>query len=102
MSSVEGRVDRETDMKKRITVLILCALLFALCSHAEAQQQGKVPKIGWLSPGSAASTARIDLFLREFRKLGYVEGKNVTFERRSADDQLARLAGLADELVRQS
>jgi putative ABC transport system substrate-binding protein len=40
------------------------------------------------------------LFLREFRKLGYVEGKNVTFERRSADDQLARLTGLADELLR--
>ena len=59
-----------------------------------------MPKIGWLSPGSAASAARIDLFLREFRKLGYVEGKNVTFERRSADDQLTRLAGLADELVR--
>ncbi len=74
-------------------------MLFGLCSSAEAQQ-GKIPKIGWLSPGSAASSARVELFQREFRKLGYVEGKNVTFERRSADDELARLAGLADELVR--
>jgi putative ABC transport system substrate-binding protein len=74
-------------------------MLFALCASAEAQQ-GKMPKIGWLSPGSAASSARVELFQREFRKLGYVEGKNVTFERRSADDQLARLASLADELVR--
>ncbi len=88
-------------MKKRILVFCAfgaCSLRFA--SHAEAQQQGKMPKIGWLSPGSAASTARIDLFLREFRKLGYVEGKNITFERRSADDKLDRLPGLADELVR--
>jgi len=70
-----------------------CALL------AEAQQ-AKVAKIGWLSPGSVGSTGRIELFLREFRKLGYVEGKNMTLERRSADDQLDRLPGLAHELVR--
>jgi putative ABC transport system substrate-binding protein len=42
----------------------------------------------------------IELFQREFRKLGYVDGKNITLERRSADDRLERLPGLADELVR--
>jgi putative ABC transport system substrate-binding protein len=75
-------------------------MLFDPCVPAEAQQQAKMLKIGWLSPGSGASTARIELFQREFGKLGYIEGKNVTFERRSADDQLARLASLANELVR--
>jgi putative ABC transport system substrate-binding protein len=73
-------------------------ITFAMCGAvAHAQQQAKVPKIGWLSPSSAAS---IELFLREFRKLGYVEGKNIAFESRYADDKLDRLPALADELVR--
>jgi putative ABC transport system substrate-binding protein len=55
--------------------------------------------IGWLSAGSAASTTTSELFLREFRKLGYVAGKNITFERRYADNELDRLPGLADEPV---
>jgi putative tryptophan/tyrosine transport system substrate-binding protein len=41
-----------------------------------------------------------ELFGREFRALGYVEGKNIIFEYRSADDKLERLPALADELVR--
>ena len=84
--------------------IVALGVTFSMCGAvAQAQQQAKMLKIGWLSPGSpglSASTARVDLFLREFRKLGYVEGKNVTFERRSADDRLDRLASLADELVR--
>ncbi len=86
-------------MKKQITFLALSAVLFALSFSASAQQQAKVPKIGWLSPGSVATT-RIELFLREFRKLGYVEGKNIAIETRYAEDKLDRLPGLADELVR--
>ena len=86
-------------MRKAGVVSILFGVLLAIADIAEAQQP-KMPKIGWLSPGSAASTARVELFQREFRKLGYVEGKNVTFERRYADDKLDRLPGLADELVR--
>ena len=86
-------------MKKQITFLALSAVLFALSFSASAQQRAKVPKIGWLSPGSVATT-RIELFLREFRKLGYVEGKNIAIETRYAEDKLDRLPGLADELVR--
>jgi putative ABC transport system substrate-binding protein len=86
-------------MKKQITFLALSAVLFALSFSASAQQPAKVPKIGWLSPGSVATT-RIELFLREFRKLGYVEGKNIAIETRYAEDKLDRLPGLAHELVR--
>ena len=78
---------------------VLGALLFAFCTSAVAQQQAKLPKIGWLSPGSAASNTSIELFLREFRKLGYVEGKNIAFELRHAEDKPDRLPALADELV---
>ena len=86
--------------KGRIASFTLAALLFALCSPAEAQQQPKMPKIGWLGVRPAASDPARELFGREFRALGYVEGKNITFEYRSADDKLNRLPALADELVR--
>jgi putative ABC transport system substrate-binding protein len=85
-------------MKKKITVLTLCALLFAISVSAQAQQKAKVPKIGYLSPVSPNSF-NFELFLREFRKLGYVEGKNVTIESRYAENKLDRLPVLANELV---
>ena len=51
------RVDRgkEKHMKKKITVLTLCAMLFALCVSAEAQQPKKIPRIGYLSPSDPAT-----------------------------------------------
>ena len=83
---------------EKVFCLVVSALLYVLCLSADAQQT-KVPKIGWLSPGSAAS-ANIELFLREFRKLGYVEGKNIAIEYRFAEGKLERLPDLAAELVR--
>ena len=74
-------------------------MLVWLCLAADAQQ-AKIPRIGWLGVRPAASDPARDLFGREFRALGYVEGKNIIFEYRSADDKLYRLPALADELVR--
>ena len=79
--------------------LALAASLFALCLSAEAQQQAKIPKIGWLGIRTAASDPARESIRREFRALGYVEGKNIVFEYRSADDKIERLSALADELV---
>jgi putative ABC transport system substrate-binding protein len=88
-------------MNKKIYWLALCAMLSTLCLSAEAQQQTKVPKIGWLDSGSTVRGSRLgELFLRRLRELGYVEGKNITIEYRSADDKLDRLPALAGELVR--
>jgi putative tryptophan/tyrosine transport system substrate-binding protein len=86
-------------VRKKILCLALCALLFALCVPAEAQQQGKIPKIGWLSARRASNTGQ-EIIIRMLRDLGYVEGKNISFEYRFADDKLDRLPALADELVR--
>ena len=69
-------------------------------AKAHAQQQATIPKIGWLAVRPAASDPGRQLFGREFHGLGYVEGKNIIFEYRSADDKLERLPTLADELVR--
>jgi ABC-type uncharacterized transport system substrate-binding protein len=77
---------------------LLTVLLLTSIHLAEAQQQAKVPKIGWL--GVAVSGTRIELFRRELRELGYIEGKNIAIEVRSADDKLDRLPVLADELTR--
>ena len=87
-------------MSNKIFCLTLYALLFALCVPAEAQQQAKVPKIGWLAVRPASATSVIESFQREFGKLGYVEGKNIVFEYRYAEGKLDRLPALADELVR--
>jgi putative ABC transport system substrate-binding protein len=86
-------------MKKKISVLTLCAMLFALCFSAEAQSPAKVPKIGFLSSGPATRPWRA-AFQREFEKLGYVDGKNVNFVHRFADNNYDRLPALAEELVR--
>src|SRR5215510_5866790 len=88
-------------MKKKITVLTLGALLFALCVSAEAQQPAKVPRIGYLSTNSlSAIAARAEAFRQGLRELGYVEGKNIIIEWRSAEGENDRLPALAAELVR--
>ena len=79
--------------------LTLCALLFALCPCAHAQQQARVFKVGWLSARPAANTGQ-EIIVRMLRDLGYVEGKNVAYEYRFAEDKLDQLPALADELVR--
>jgi putative ABC transport system substrate-binding protein len=90
-----------TGIKKNVIGFALSTLLFALCASAEAQQSKRVPRVGYLSssfsslPGSGS-----ELFQREFRTLGYVEGKNIAFEYRHADNKHDRLPALADELVR--
>jgi putative ABC transport system substrate-binding protein len=85
-------------MNRKITVLTLCAMLFALCSSAEAQQPTKVPRIGYL--GSTSVSARTEAFRQGLRELGYVEGKNIVIEWRRHEGKVDRLPALAAELVR--
>jgi len=75
--------------------IALCALLFALCISAEAQQPGKVPHIGFLS----LSGANQEAFRQGLRDLGYIEGKNIAIEFRTAANRADRLSVLAGELV---
>jgi putative ABC transport system substrate-binding protein len=88
-------------VKNEITTLALCAMLFALCFPADAQQPGKVPRIGFLSTVSPSTlSSRVDSFRQGLRELGYVEGKNIVIEWRYGDGKLDRLPALAAELVR--
>src|SRR6266508_470578 len=88
-------------MKKEITVLKLCAMLFALSVSAEAQQTGKIFRIGFLDPSTASGSAvLVEAFWQELSKLGWVEGKNITLEYRFGEQKSERLPELAAELVR--
>jgi ABC-type uncharacterized transport system substrate-binding protein len=88
-------------MKKKITVLTLCAMLFALSVSAEAQQTGKIFRIGFLDPSTASGSAvLVEAFRQELTKLGWIEGKNITIEYRFAEQNNERLPELAADLVR--
>src|SRR5215468_3665605 len=85
---------------KMITRLIAAALLFN-ASFTQAQQIGKVPRIGFLDNSTASSIAVfLEAFRQELSKLGWIEGKNITIEYRFAEQKNERLHELAAELVR--
>ena len=88
-------------LKQRIFAVALCTMLFALCASVNAQQQKKIPRIGYLGVGSLnTNTYRTDAFRQGLRQLGYAEGKDFVIEDRDADGKLNQLNELAAELVR--
>jgi ABC-type uncharacterized transport system substrate-binding protein len=92
-----------TDIRRcwLVVALILAAMLFALCSSAEAQQATKIQRIGYLSGSSPSTSAnRREAFQQGLHELGYVEGKNIVIEWRWAHGKFDRLPALAAELVR--
>ncbi|PYV94053.1 MAG: ABC transporter substrate-binding protein [Acidobacteria bacterium] len=88
-------------MNKKVYWGALCAMLLALRFPAEAQQPTKIPRIGYLAAISLSTlAARTEAFRQGLRELGYVEGKNIVIEWRSAEGKADRLPALAAELVR--
>ena len=92
-----------------VVALVLISLLgHSADTHlANAQQAKKVPRVGFLMAGSAPSPASarptiptVESFRQGLRELGYVEGKNIIVEYRSARGKFERLPDLAAELVR--
>ena len=78
-----------------VVYLAVGALLSALCVPADAQQPGKIPHIGFLS----LSGANQEAFRQGLRDLGYIEGKNIAIESRTAANRADRLSVLAGELI---
>jgi putative ABC transport system substrate-binding protein len=74
-------------------------LLLAASTFADAQQAGKLPRIGYLSALSAASSPS-PAFMHGLRDLGYVEGKNIEVVFRTPEGKSERYSDLAAELVR--
>jgi putative ABC transport system substrate-binding protein len=90
-------VDREKDMKKKITVINLCALLFALYGSTDAQQPAKISRIGYVAGGAPSVPAA---FVQGLRDLGYFEGKNIFIEFRTTEGKPGRSSDHIADLIR--
>ena len=87
-------------MNKKVVGLAICAVLLALSVTVEAQQAGKVPRIGILPPGPISERVHLwEAFRQGLRELGYVEGQNITLVFPSTEVKSERLPHLAAELV---
>ena len=64
----------------------MCVVLLLLAWHAEAQQSGKIPRIGYLSL-AAKPSPRDEAFAQGLRELGWVDGQSITIEYRWAAEQ---------------
>ncbi len=77
-------------------MLVALVLVFAAPLAADAQQPGKVARIGYLSQGSATSSPQVrEAFRQQLRELGYVEGQNIELARTLVRQILGRIERLA-------
>jgi len=89
-------------MHSRFLFWLMTTILLITTPAVEAQQTGKVLRIGFLDSSSAAGSAgRVNAFRQELSKLGWFEGKKITIEDRFAEGKNDRLPELAADLVRQ-
>jgi putative ABC transport system substrate-binding protein len=90
-------------MISRLGTGLLVLLLTVPLATTEAQPAEKIPRVGYISPGSHADQARqrrLEAFRQGLRDLGYVEGKNVSIESRWAEGKYDRYPALVADLVR--
>src|ERR1700676_4957878 len=89
-------------MRRREFMTLLGGAAVAWPLAARAQQGGRMRRIGWLTPqskGSGTSARQLNAFKRALVDRGWIEGRNLAFEERWADDDRERLRPLAAELV---
>ena len=96
-----GRAFLKLTLAHLTTAMVL--LLTLQAGVAVAQPASKVPRIGYISPGSPSNqgrVARLEAFRRGLREQGYVDGRNIAIDARWAQGNYDRYAELAAELVR--
>ena len=85
-------------------VAALVLILLAAPPVVEAQQAGKIPRLGWLINNTPTGSRDDQLFRQalpnQLRELGYVEGHNLLIERRYAEGRMERHRAFIDEFVR--
>lgn len=87
----------------RLAATLIILVLAAPLGTAAAQSREKMPRVGYISPGSSSDPLRLrrfEAFQEGMRELGYVEGRNISFEARWAGDTYERYPALAADLVR--
>jgi putative ABC transport system substrate-binding protein len=85
-------------MNRKIAVLTLCVMLFALCFSAHAQETKTVPRIGFLT-NTKVENPSIEPFRRGLEALGYTEGKNIHVAYRYYETKRELIPPLVAELV---
>ena len=90
-------------MKRRQFIMLLGGAAMGWPLAARAQQGGKLPRLGILSPGRSElpepGVIMLDAFVQGLHELGYAEGRNLILERRYAEWRPERLRELAAELA---
>ena len=86
-------------MERRTFLGTLGLSVLAAPLAAEAQQAAKVARMGYLAVNLAANRPLHEAFRQGLRDLGYVEGRNLMIEYRSAEGKFERLPALAAELA---
>ena len=88
-------------MLARLMAPTFLALAFlAAPLTAETQPAGKIPRMGYLSTGSATWNPFVEAFRQGLRETGWIEGQNIAIEYRYAENRFDRLPDLAAELAR--
>jgi len=102
LQSASGPADQKRHRRLKWLGLSLIAFVLVACAVlAQAQQPTKVPRIGFQTDAPiSAVTARIEAFRQGLRELGYIEGKNIIIEWRSAEGKIERRSEIAAELAR--
>jgi ABC-type uncharacterized transport system substrate-binding protein len=88
-------------MKPKISPWLLATVLLTTAPPTDAQQTGKIVRIGFVDSSTASGMAvLVNAFRQELSKLGWIEGNNITIEYRFAEQKNERLPELAAELIR--
>jgi hypothetical protein len=78
----------------------IAVVLIVLCSFADAQQSGKIWRVGYLDPSTADTTAALlKAFHQEMGTLGWSEGKHYITQYRYGELKSERMLQLAAELI---
>jgi hypothetical protein len=79
---------RQPIRKAALASILFAGALLAVAVTVEAQQPGKIFRIGYLDPSTiSGSAALLETFRQELSKLGWIEGKNITIEYRFAENK---------------
>src|SRR5215470_6785420 len=99
MEPADSTLGPRHPVERRTFIAMVAGGLLATPLTAEAQQGGKIARIGCLGSPRAPFSHLWEAFRQGLRDLGYVEGRNVVLEFRDSEGKIERLPALAAELV---
>ena len=87
----QGTAVNRVGMAIKTIVVLLVGLALASARLSEAQQTGKIYRIGFLSGGFPGPTHWTAKLRTELQQIGYVEGKNIVIDARYTENKIDRL-----------